>query len=210
MLHGIHADPVDGVGVDPVLDRVLQEGGDRRVLLFEVRQLVQRAHFIRVRRGHTVRRSVKPGRLAASQRRVVAGMVDHEVQDHLEALGVRAGDQAVQLGLRAKAGIHLLRVLEPVAVIAPRISELPHLLIHRRDPDRGRPSRFDVVELTREADQVAAVKRLLVALICTGEVVHRRTIVEPIQHDEIDDLILPIGSFGKAGCRRRPKRARRR
>jgi hypothetical protein len=107
-------------------------------------------------------------------------MVDHEVQDHLQSLGMGCGDEAGEIGPSTKMRVNGFWLGEPIAVIAPRVTDLAHLPIDRGNPDRGGSRRFDVVELAGQPDQVATMEPAVVVLVRTRQVVRRGAIVEPI------------------------------
>ena len=120
----------------------------------------------------------------------VPKVVDHDIEHDLEALRVSRADELLQLGHVAEMGVDLVRIARPVAVIA-----LAHLLRDRRDPDRGHPETFDVVELVDHALKVAALPPISLAGDAV-EVVRRIAILETVGHHHVDGLVPPVGRRG--------------
>ncbi len=114
----------------------------------------------------------------------VAGVVRHDVHDHLEA-GVMGGvDERLELAVRAEMRVDAGVVDLPVPVVAgggvldgsrPLYGAVEEWW---RDPDRGCAQAGDVVEAARQAGEVAAVE---VTAMLREEAVCERTVSEGVE-----------------------------
>ena len=109
----------------------------------------------------------------------------------------RVGQFAVILQA-AGMGIHLHKVFRPIAVVTTVAhTRVPPLVGNRwRYPDRGCTQFAYVIQATLHALQVAtAVLRVVRGIVftCALVIVVRVTIVEPVNHQEIDHLVTPVG-----------------
>ncbi len=155
----------------------------------------------------------------------VGGVVGDDVEEDLEAPGVRLRDQLLELVVGAEVRVDLGEVGDPVAVVARggvRPGALDGLVLEdRRHPDRGGAEVLDVVELLDQAFQVATVVEALVggveAVVQPGTrdatgVVAGVPVREAVGQDEVELLagqFVPRrggGERGVRGCGRRGRR----
>ena len=78
----------------------------------------------------------------------VAGVVDHQVHDHLDAALVRLGQQVLEVGHAAVLRVDAVVIGDVVAVVAGRG-------VDRHQPDAADAERLQVVELGGDAVEVA-------------------------------------------------------
>ena len=197
------AEPPDGVVRD------LRDGG-RRGLEVEARQvrLEPRREPVLVEAAQVERavgqvEAAEPvGVLLEIGVRVV-DVVRDDVEEHAEAVGVRGIDDAPGEGEVAEVLVDRPRLARPVAVVAGveavRRGKLAlgrgRVVVERRQPERvdaevGEVAGFDGVE---QALQVAAgvVGRRQEAVRHDGPVVGAVAVAEAVEHDLVDDGVLP-------------------
>ena len=126
-------------------------------------------------------------------------VVDH-VEQHLDAALVGLFDQGLEVGLAAETRVQAFEVVDPVAVeaLVPEFRQarrLRHLAagllqLYRVDPQRGDAQVLELVELLRQALQVAAVPAAGVAQI-DARVVAGITIGEAIDEHEVQHFVAP-------------------
>ncbi len=132
----------------------------------------------------------------------VARVVQHHVEQHLDAAGVGVGHEGLHLGVGSVVGIDLGEVGLPVAVVRRRhlgAGALDVVVLERGcDPDGADAETLDVVELRPKAGDVAAVVVALVRGVeavdgaVAGEtrrVVGSVAVGEPVGHHEVHGLI---------------------
>ena len=135
----------------------------------------------------------------------VAGMVQHDVEDHVHAAVVRRVHQRPQFSLderrvlsrflrvRRQARVDGDEVLDAVAVVARLELAILH---HRRQPQRARAQLLQIIQLLPDAVQRAALERAVAAV--PREARRARRVVEPVHEDEIDPRVTPVGG-GREG-----------
>ena len=157
----------------------------------------------------------EPGRVgrvpAADVVEEVAGVVDDDVLHQVHAAPVQRVGQAPVVLQRAQVRVDAGEVGGPVAVItAVATRGVEPLVEHRRrDPQRRRAQALDVVEPVDQALQVAAAEAVAaprVVLAGALVVVARVAVGEAVGHDEVDDLVAPVGAgdVQLQAARRRP------
>jgi len=190
-----------GVLVARVQERRVREG-DLRVHLRELP-----AHVVAVveglARGVLVREVLlRPVRvLAPLVVDDVGGVVRDDVEEDLHPLAVGGVDERLHVGVRAEVGVDRGEVGDPVAVVAGALlagRPLHGLVLEARgEPDGRRAQALDVVELARQALEVAAVVEGLVGGVEAGlqpgsgepaGVVAGVAVGEPVGHDEVEPL----------------------
>ncbi len=128
-------------------------------------------------------------------------MVGDDVEEDLDAAGVRRVDQPLELGVGREVRVHPGEVGDPVAVVAGRgvlARALDGAVLERRgQPDRGRAEALDVVEAVEDPRDVAAVVEALVgrvepvveaAALDAAGVVAGVAVGEPVGHHEVEAL----------------------
>ncbi len=131
----------------------------------------------------------------------VGGVVGDDVEEDLHALGVRLGDEVLEVLVGAEVRVDLGEVGDPVAVVAGR-GVLPRalhglVLEDGRHPDGGGAHALDVVEPVGQALEVAALVEALVGgVVAGGEtgagqaalVVAGVAVGEAVRQDEVELL----------------------
>ena len=192
--------------------------GRHRRRVGEARRRVEGGEGGRVCAGVVARlecgaRRVEVGRRLLVDVRVLAlFVVDHvgrvvgdDVEVDLDVLGVRLGDERLELGVRAEVRVDLGEVGDPVPVVAG--AHVGTLTLHRAvleargEPDRRGAEAVDVVELVAQAREVAAVVEALVGRVearreaIAGEpalVVGGVAVGESVGHDEVEHLVAAV------------------
>ena len=129
---------------------------------------------------------------------MVAGVVDHHVQDHLQAVVVEGLHQLGQVGAAAlgqvrpaavQVRIDPLEVHRPVAVVAGAVAQVDDVDVDRRQPDGCHAQGLEVGDLRHQPGEVAAVEVAGIGrlgwLVVAGIAVE-----EAVGQDEIDHIIL--------------------
>ncbi|MNM72833.1 hypothetical protein D3C81_845350 [compost metagenome] len=134
----------------------------------------------------------------------VAGVIEHHVEQHADALRVGCVYHFAQLLARAHVGIHGGVVECPVAVVGVVLELLlaahhpaVYLLVRRRNP-QGVDAQFAEiagVELLRDAGNIAAVEAADIAAMRVGGaaitvVVAGIAVGETVRHGEVDDGVI--------------------
>src|SRR6185436_18536644 len=141
---------------------------------------------------------------------VVAGMVDHHVEDDAQRMGlpvllvgVSGGHEVDQVLLGAEARIDAEVVVDVVTVVGAGI-----VLEDRREPDGGAAEPGDVVEVPRDAADLAAVEVVgrghARRSACAERAGPRLVVVEAVHHQEVDEFFAPF----PLGLEIRPPRRR--
>ena len=108
---------------------------------------------------------------------LIGGVIDHQLDQHLDLPVVRGADEHLKIIERAVAWIHVAVVGDVVAVVLQRRRE------EREQPQAGDAKTLEVIELQRQAPQlahavvVAVEERFDVRLIDDGILVPKRVIV---------------------------------
>ena len=190
------------------------EGRERLAAVGVVARVERGARGIRV----GARGLVDVGVLALGVVDDVGRVVRDDVEVDLDALGVRLGDEGLELGVRAEVRVDLGEVGDPVAVVAG--GRVRALALHRAvleargQPDGRGAEAVDVVELRAEAGEVAAVVEALVGGVVSGRegvaveaarVVGGVAVLEAVGHDEVEDLVAAglahgVGDERGVGC----------
>ncbi len=150
----------------------------------------------------------------------VGGVVGDDVEEDLHALGVRLGDEGLEVLVRPEVRVDLGEVGDPVAVVAGRgvAARALHraVLEDRRHPDGGGAEALDVVEPFGQALEVTALVEALVGGVVAGAepgtgqtapVVGRVPVGETIRHDEVE-LVAGVVVPGGLGREFRVRRGR--
>ena len=146
------------------------------------------------------------GRRVRHVLRVVARVVVDDVEQHLDAAGVRRVHQLLEFRLRAEARVDGLVVVGPVAVeravLEPpsrhrdargrlrRRAEVD-LARDRRDPDRRGAQARDLVELRGQPGEIATMETARIVAVDI-QVVGAGAIRESIEDDEVEHRIRPV------------------
>ena len=203
---------------------LVAEVGDRRRPVVDRRRAVDVAARVVQREGPLRRRGDRHRRhdrapADARIRRVVAiavgeeiaRVVHHHVLHQRQAARVKRVGERPVVRQRAQMRIDGLEVARPVAVVAA-VAGPPLVRDRWRDPHRGGAEAGDVIEPAAGAGEVAAavfraVRRVVFAAALV--VVRRVAVVEAVEHQEVDDLVAPVGLRARrtAGTGRRGGRA---
>ncbi len=128
---------------------------------------------------------------------VLAGMVDDDVLDDLDAAGVRRVDEILIGGVGAfEPGIDP----RPVEGVIPVIVEAAAVFHRRGDPDGGEAEIADVVETLDQPLEVAAPVRVLglagrgveLDAVAAKEIVGRVAVVEPRREQKVDGFLAEV------------------
>ncbi len=140
----------------------------------------------------------------------VAGVVEHDVENDLDALLVRLVDEGLEVDVaRAAAVVFSLALMTLVAQVYLRhvhgmvavVVVARRVLHHGGDPDGSEAKRLDVVELVDQSGKVATPARvarldLFSLVVPTEHVVVGVAVVETGGDDEIDRLVAEVSSIG--------------
>jgi hypothetical protein len=187
--------------------------------------------------GRVLAAGVEPGALVVEpgprlERRILAGdvvpvvpgVIEDHVEDDAEARGMRGVDHVDEILAAAEVRVDLEEILDGVAVVRVQV---PPLLEHRTDPQRGDAERLQIADLRRDPPQGASLPALAAALRPPieaerggsrgGEIaaVEQRatglgTVAEPIGEQKVQHFVAPVGGRGEvahaAGERERIER----
>ena len=153
----------------------------------------------------------------------IAGVVEDDVEDDADAVGMRCLHQIDEILARTEVGIDIQKVLDAVAMIG--VGVRAHLLERRADPDGGDAQALQIADLARKACQRAAqpfVSRIRPWLtrsgVSVGGEIERRgrsrryglagVVAKPlfpsvgvaVQHQEVEHLIRPACGRGRVGA----------
>ena len=128
----------------------------------------------------------------------VAGVVDHDVLHQVHAAHMQLVRQPLVVVQAAQVLVHAHEVLGPVAVVAGVLRQRVGPLVghRRRDPHRRGAQPAYVVQPRAQARQVAAAvlaRQPRIELTGALVVVARVAVGKAVGHDEVDDLVAPIG-----------------
>ena len=126
----------------------------------------------------------------------ISGVIEHNVLHQVHAAAMQCVRKSLVVFERANVGVYFCKVGRPITVIAP-VRAVPPLVGHgRRDPDRCGPQALNVVQSLLHAQQIAtAVMGLFLGLVQTDTlvVVARVAVLKPVGHEEVNDLVAPVG-----------------
>jgi hypothetical protein len=109
---------------------------------------------------------------------LIGRVVDHQLGDDPEAQAVRRGDERVEIGQRAVAGMDVLVVRDVVAVVFERG------WVERQQPQTVDSQRLEVLQLLRDTGKIsdavvgAVEERADVCLVDDGVLVPQRIVLE--------------------------------
>ena len=157
--------------------------------------------------GRFAERCLGAGRIGED----IASVVEHDIENHVDALGVRIVHEAAQLLSRAlavgrKAGIDFQKILDPVAVIGSLVGipiEELAILQHGREPYCTDTQRFQIVELLAHALDGATLESAELGVKTFPGWPCR--IVKPVHHQKIYPAIAPVFRGRGERVLRRPR-----
>lgn len=146
-------------------------------------------------------RLVLPGRFGAEPLicEDIRGVIEHDIEDDVEAVGVGRVDKRPQLlrragGVGREARLDREEILDTVAVIGARVRraiERLAVLQHGREPERADAESLEIPQLLLDAREGTPPEGVARAIV-RGVARRRGRIIEAIDHQEVDPLVAPV------------------
>jgi len=137
---------------------------------------------------------------------LVAGVVDHQIEDQAHAPAVHLGQQVIEVGHGAELLHDRLVVGDVVAVVVVR------RLVHRADPDHVDTERFEIVEARGDAIEIANAIAVGIHEAARVDLVGHR-LLPPLRRHSRTALLFhcrhPLHGVRPARCGQRWRRTRR-
>jgi hypothetical protein len=130
----------------------------------------------------------------------IARVIQDDVEDYVDAELVCGIHQSAKLivgvvGIASETRIDVQEIVNAVPAI--RCSLERNIFKHWTEPESACAELLDVGKLILDASQIATLKIIVIRVIEWLVARRRERIVKPIDHEEVNPLIAPVGRRGK-------------